>query len=176
MRTAIVGLERALERLQAVRELMIARTGKSLWNADRCRYGQGGAATVADEASLPGWTQIVKEDAGKRAEPAVATPDSAGLLEDLTRPEAYPAPRPTTIRLITTHISWVFIADHHVWKLKRPVNYGFVDYTSLGRRRYFCHEEVRVNSRLLPRSDDDVDRATHPALGIAGTAVADFRA
>jgi aminoglycoside phosphotransferase family enzyme/predicted kinase len=70
------------------------------------------------------------------------------LLEDLARPEAYPAPRPTTIRLITTHISWVFITDHDVWKLKRPVDYGFLDYTTLDRRRHFCHEEVRVNSRL----------------------------
>lgn len=76
--------------------------------------------------------------------------DPAGLLEDLARPEAYPAPRPTTIRLITTHISWVFITDHEVWKLKRPVDYGFLDYTTLDRRRHFCHEEVRVNSRLAP--------------------------
>lgn len=77
-------------------------------------------------------------------------PDHATFLRDLERPEAYPAPRPTTIRLITTHISWVFITDHDVWKVKRPVDYGFVDYTTLERRRHFCHEEVRVNSRLAP--------------------------
>src|SRR5690348_5054872 len=76
--------------------------------------------------------------------------DAGELLKDLERPEAYPAPRPTTIRLITTHISWVFITDHDVWKLKRPVDYGFVNYTTLERRRHFCHEEVRVNSRLAP--------------------------
>ena len=76
--------------------------------------------------------------------------DAGDLLMDLKTPEAYPAPRPTTIRLITTHISWVFITDHDVWKLKRPVDYGFVDYTTLARRRHFCHEEVRVNSRLAP--------------------------
>ena len=64
------------------------------------------------------------------------------------RPEAYPAPRPSTIDLITTHISWVFITDREVWKLKRPVDYGFVDYTTLERRRHLCHEEVRLNSRL----------------------------
>ena len=73
--------------------------------------------------------------------------DPEGLLEDLARPEAYPTPRPTTIRVITTHISWVFITDHDVWKLKRPVDYGFVDFTTLDRRRHFCHEEVRLNSR-----------------------------
>jgi len=76
--------------------------------------------------------------------------DAGGLLKDLERPEAYPEPRPTTVRLVTTHISWVFITDHDVWKLKRPVDYGFVDYTTLERRRRFCHEEVRVNSRLAP--------------------------
>jgi aminoglycoside phosphotransferase family enzyme/predicted kinase len=76
--------------------------------------------------------------------------DPAGLLEDLARPEAYPAPRPTTIRVITTHISWVFITDDEVWKLKRPVDYGFLNYTTVERRRHFCHEEVRVNSRLAP--------------------------
>ena len=74
----------------------------------------------------------------------------AGLLADLARPESYPAPRPTTVRLVTTHISWVFVTDHEVWKLKRPVDYGFVDYTTLDRRRHFCHEEVRVNQRLAP--------------------------
>jgi aminoglycoside phosphotransferase family enzyme len=47
----------------------------------------------------------------------------AQLLDDLARPEAYPAPRPTTVNLATTHISWVFITDHEVWKLKRPIDY-----------------------------------------------------
>ena len=73
-----------------------------------------------------------------------------GLLEDLMRPAAYPAPRPTSVRLITTHISWVFLTDHDVWKVKRPVDYGFVNYSTLERRRHFCHEELRVNRRLAP--------------------------
>jgi aminoglycoside phosphotransferase family enzyme/predicted kinase len=73
---------------------------------------------------------------------------AAEMLEDLARPGAYPAPRPVAIRLVTTHTSWVFITDHHVWKLKRPVNYGFLDYTTVDRRRHFCHEEVRLNERL----------------------------
>ena len=72
------------------------------------------------------------------------------LLEDLARPEAYPAPWPASVNLVTTHISWVFITDHEVWKVKRPVDYGFVTYTTLDRRRHFCHEEVRVNRRLAP--------------------------
>ena len=104
-----------------------------------------------------------------------ATRDPAAMLKDLQRPDAYPAPRPTTVRLVTTHISWVFITDHEVWKLKRPVDYGFVDYTTLERRRHFCHEEVRVNNRLAPGVYLDVvpvrlDRGRH-AFTSDGTVV-----
>lgn len=70
------------------------------------------------------------------------------MLEDLRSPAAYPAPRPSAVALITTHISWVFLTDREVWKLKRPVDYGFVDYTTLERRRRCCEDEVRLNRRL----------------------------
>jgi aminoglycoside phosphotransferase family enzyme len=83
---------------------------------------------------------------------------TGGLLEDLARPEAYPAPRPTRVKVVTTPLSWVFITDHDVWKVKRPVDYGFVDYTSLWLRRHFCYEEVRLNQRLAP----DVYRGVVP--------------
>ena len=72
------------------------------------------------------------------------------LLDDLRRPEAYPAPRPSAVTQVTTHISWVFLTDREVWKLKRPVDYGFVDYTTLERRRRCCEDEVRLNRRLAP--------------------------
>ena len=72
------------------------------------------------------------------------------LLEDLRRPEAYPAPRPSQVTLLTTHISWVFLTDLEVWKLKRPVGYGFVDYRTLPQRRVACEDEVRLNRRLAP--------------------------
>jgi len=51
---------------------------------------------------------------------------------------------------VTTHISWVFLTERDVWKLKRPVDYGFLDYTTLERRRHYCEEEVRLNRRLAP--------------------------
>jgi hypothetical protein len=72
------------------------------------------------------------------------------LLDDLRRPEAYPAPRPSQVAQVTTHISWVFLTDRDVWKLKRPVDYGFVNYTTLERRRRCCEDEVRLNRRLAP--------------------------
>jgi aminoglycoside phosphotransferase family enzyme/predicted kinase len=72
------------------------------------------------------------------------------LLDDLRRPEAYPAPRPSQVTQVTTHISWVFLTDREVWKLKRPVDYGFVNYTTLEGRRRCCEDEVRLNRRLAP--------------------------
>jgi aminoglycoside phosphotransferase family enzyme/predicted kinase len=72
------------------------------------------------------------------------------LLDDLRRPEAYPVPRPSQVTQVTTHISWVFLTDREVWKLKRPVDYGFVNYTMLERRRRCCEDEVRLNRRLAP--------------------------
>jgi aminoglycoside phosphotransferase family enzyme len=72
------------------------------------------------------------------------------FLDDLRRPEAYPAPRPSQVTQVTTHISWVFLTDRDIWKLKRPVDYGFVSYTTLERRRRCCEDEVRLNRRLAP--------------------------
>jgi aminoglycoside phosphotransferase family enzyme/predicted kinase len=69
------------------------------------------------------------------------------LVESLRRPEAYPW-RPPTVELIETHISWVFLAGERVVKVKRPVQYGFVDHRAVEQRRHSCEEEVRLNRRL----------------------------
>jgi aminoglycoside phosphotransferase family enzyme/predicted kinase len=50
--------------------------------------------------------------------------------------------------LIETHISWVFLGDTEVFKVKRPVDFGFLDFTSLEKRREACDAEVRLNARL----------------------------
>lgn len=50
--------------------------------------------------------------------------------------------------LIETHISWVLLDDDYVYKLKKPVNFGFLDFTTLDRRHAACVTEVRLNSRL----------------------------
>ena len=54
------------------------------------------------------------------------------------------------IELVQTHISAVLIGRHHVLKLKKPVNFGFLDYTTLEMRRRACEAEVILNSRLCP--------------------------
>ena len=72
------------------------------------------------------------------------------LVEDLCQPGNHPEPRPSSVSLATTHASWVFLTDRDAWKVKRPVDYGFLDFTTLDKRRHFCHEEVRLNGRLAP--------------------------
>ncbi len=52
--------------------------------------------------------------------------------------------------VVETHISWVFLGPEYVYKVKKPVNLGFLDFRTLTRRRHFCEEEVRLNRRLAP--------------------------
>jgi len=49
---------------------------------------------------------------------------------------------------VQTHISYVLLAGDYVYKIKKPVDFGFLDYTTLAKRRYYCRQEVRLNSRL----------------------------
>jgi aminoglycoside phosphotransferase family enzyme/predicted kinase len=71
------------------------------------------------------------------------------LVAFLESPESYPH-RPTEVRSIQTHISWVFIASPFVFKAKKPVNLGFLDFSTLEKRHYFCQREVDLNRRLAP--------------------------
>ncbi|MFQ5507746.1 MAG: AAA family ATPase [Leptospirillia bacterium] len=71
------------------------------------------------------------------------------LIEGLLGATAYPHPVQDII-LRETHISWVLLTGPFVYKLKKPVDFGFLDYTTLERRRHFCEEEVRLNRRFAP--------------------------
>jgi aminoglycoside phosphotransferase family enzyme len=70
-------------------------------------------------------------------------------LAFLRRPSSYPEPA-YRVDAIETHMSWVFLAGDYVYKLKKPVSYEFMDFRTLGARRHFCQEEVRLNRRLAP--------------------------
>jgi aminoglycoside phosphotransferase family enzyme/predicted kinase len=72
------------------------------------------------------------------------------LIDALTDPAAYPRQRPAAVELIQTHISAVFRLDRDVFKLKKPVALGFLDYSTLERRRAFCRAEVELNRPLAP--------------------------
>jgi aminoglycoside phosphotransferase family enzyme/predicted kinase len=73
----------------------------------------------------------------------------AELVEQLSRPEAY-AHRPGSVELVETHISLVFLAGDRVYKVKKALDLGFLDYSTLERRRLCCEEEIRLNERLAP--------------------------
>jgi len=68
-------------------------------------------------------------------------------LISLLRPDAYPHPV-AAVRLVETHISWVFLTGEYAYKVKRPVRYAFVDLRSPGQRAFFCAEELRLNRRF----------------------------
>ena len=53
--------------------------------------------------------------------------------------------------LIETHISWVLLTGPYAYKIKKPVDLGFLDFSSLEKRRFYCHEELRLNRRLAPQ-------------------------
>lgn len=65
----------------------------------------------------------------------------------LCSPESYPE-RPPRVDLIETHMSWVFLTQRLVYKLKKPVRYDFLDFSTLASRRHNCEREVELNRRL----------------------------
>ena len=77
------------------------------------------------------------------------TIDTPFLQKVLLNPEIYPD-HPRAIQFIETHISLLFLTGNHVYKVKKPVNFGFLDFTSLEKRKYFCEQEVMLNRRLSP--------------------------
>jgi uncharacterized protein len=72
------------------------------------------------------------------------------IIDQLSQPSAYPGPV-DAVEVRQTHISAVFLAGDHVYKIKKPVSLGFLDFRTLDARRHFCQEEVRLNRRLAPR-------------------------
>jgi aminoglycoside phosphotransferase family enzyme/predicted kinase len=87
------------------------------------------------------------------------------LIEALQRPSAYPAPV-GAVEVIETHISVVFLAGDHAYKIKKPVDLGFLDFSTLSRRHRFCEEELRLNRRLAPELYLDVVPVTRGPDGL----------
>ncbi len=70
-------------------------------------------------------------------------------LEALLDPGAYDEPT-ASVALIQTHVSFLFLTDTFVYKIKKPVDFGFLNFITLDRRRFYCEEELRLNRRLCP--------------------------
>ncbi len=73
------------------------------------------------------------------------------LFAAMSRPEFYPH-RPEAITVVQTHISFIFIAGEEVYKVKKAVDFGFLDFTTLEKRKFYCDEELRLNRRLAPEA------------------------
>ena len=71
------------------------------------------------------------------------------FLISLQKPGAYPEAT-NSVRLLQTHVSYIFITNNFVYKIKKPVDFGFLNFTTLDRRQFYCNEEVRLNRRLCP--------------------------
>lgn len=82
-------------------------------------------------------------------------PQSPEWLDAVLRPETYLHPV-TEIRMMETHISWIILTGDWAYKLKKPVDLGFVDFTTLQLRLVACHEELRLNRRTAPDLYDAV--------------------
>ena len=71
------------------------------------------------------------------------------LIQAMLDPTFYPHD-PKEVELIQTHISYLFLSGELVYKVKKPVDFGFLDFTTLEKRRRFCQEEIRLNRRFSP--------------------------
>ena len=69
------------------------------------------------------------------------------LIQQMLRPGFYPHWTRAPIELIQTHTAYVLLTGNYAYKVKKPVNYGFLDYSTLEARKYYTAAEVRLNQR-----------------------------
>jgi hypothetical protein len=69
------------------------------------------------------------------------------FILQMLQPGFYPHPVTEPIQLIQTHISYVLLTGDYAYKLKKPANFGFLDFSTLEKRHHFCQEELRLNQR-----------------------------
>ncbi|MEO8346327.1 MAG: AAA family ATPase [Betaproteobacteria bacterium] len=115
------------------------------------------------------------------ADPLPTVPNSTGSTIDQRRLVAALANPArfgrgcTGVTVLETHISYVLLTGRHAYKLKKAVDLGFLDFTTLASRRFFCEQELRLNRRLAPAIYLDVVAITgtidDPVLGGSGPAL-----
>lgn len=74
---------------------------------------------------------------------------SENLIESLRDPVIWPD-CPREVQCVETHISWVLLTRDFAWKIKKPVQFDFLDFSTLAQRKHFCEEELRLNQRTAP--------------------------
>jgi aminoglycoside phosphotransferase family enzyme/predicted kinase len=113
------------------------------------------------------------------------SPDTSGkgimthskLVHAMSRPDFY-GHNPDSVQLLQTHISFIFIAGDLVYKVKKAVDFGFLDFTTLEKRKFYCDEELRLNRRLASEIYLEVvpigeDESGNLSLG-AGNTIIDY--
>jgi aminoglycoside phosphotransferase family enzyme/predicted kinase len=95
-------------------------------------------------------------------------PEIERLIDALMRPGCYPH-AVERVEVLQTHISYVLLAGDYAYKIKKPVNLGFLDFSTLEARRRCCDEELRLNRRTAP----DLYLATLPITGSASSPALD---
>ncbi|MGB5959671.1 MAG: adenylyl-sulfate kinase, partial [Coleofasciculaceae cyanobacterium] len=72
------------------------------------------------------------------------------LIQAMLQPDFYPHPVKEPIQLMQTHVSYVFLTGDYAYKLKKPVNFGFLDFSTLAARQHFCLKEIEMNRQNAP--------------------------
>jgi uncharacterized protein len=73
------------------------------------------------------------------------------VVQALLNPQLYPD-KTSRVDLMQTQMSFIFLTGKYVYKIKKPVNLGYLDYSTLEKRHYFCKQEVELNRRLSPET------------------------
>jgi aminoglycoside phosphotransferase family enzyme/predicted kinase len=96
------------------------------------------------------------------------------LIQALLSPAIY-GPEVDSVKLIETHISWVLLTGSYAYKIKKPVNFGFLDFSSLEKRRICCQDEIRLNNRFKQKLYLEMVPVSgtpdHPVLGGEGEVI-----
>ena len=72
------------------------------------------------------------------------------IVQHLLQKEAYPHPVSLQIRLEQTHISYLLLTGKWAYKIKKPLNLGFLNFSSLEKRKFYCEEELKLNRHFAP--------------------------
>ena len=99
-------------------------------------------------------------------------PKLPDMVQALLKPEAYPEAT-GSVELEQTQMSFVFLTDNYAYKIKKPVNLGYLDYTTLENRLFYCKKEIELNKRLCPDAYLGVVTVSHQqdCLSINGKVV-----
>jgi aminoglycoside phosphotransferase family enzyme/predicted kinase len=128
----------------------VRKIGLSHANRATAQWPIGMRIAVTDIAEqIPAEYNCLAELVKIEAVPMAVESHLPPLIQAMSRADFYPHP-PESVELRQTHISYVFLAGDYVYKIKKPVRFPFLDYSTLERRRHFCREEIRLNRRLAP--------------------------